>query len=47
MPKLLKLASFGGCASLKTGTLVIGSLNLVACVMGIIASIVCMAAPTV
>ena len=47
MPKLLKLASFGGCASLKTGTLVIGSLNLVGLVILIFASIVAVATPTV
>ena len=47
MLKLPRLLSFCGCTTLKTGTLVIGSLNLVKDVILIIASIVMMAEPTV
>jgi len=36
-----------GCASLKTGTLIIGSLNIVVSVIGIFASVYLMTAPTV
>ena len=43
MVALPKLPNCCACASLKTGTLIIGSLNLVASVIGILASIGCMA----
>ena len=39
MVALPKLSNFCGCASLKTGTVIIGSLNLVASFIGILASI--------
>ena len=47
MIALPKLLNFCGCASLKTGTMVIGALNLAVSVIGILASIVCMAGSTV
>merc|ERR1712107_611361 len=47
MVALPKLANCCACASLKTGTMVIGSLNLAASVIGIIASIGFMAGSTV
>ena len=47
MVALPKLQNFCGCTSLKTGTLIIGSLNLVASVIGILASIGFMAGSTV
>ena len=47
MPKLPKLSNFCGCTSLKKGTLIIGSLNLVGLVILIFASIVAVATPTV
>merc|ERR1711953_1609377 len=46
MVTLPKLSNSYACISLKTGTLVIGSLDLVAFVIGIVASIGFMAAPT-
>ena len=45
MPKLPRVVSL--CGSLKTGTLIIGSLNLVGLVILIFASIVAVATPTV
>ena len=47
MPKLPKLSTCFVCASLKTGTIVIGLLQLDASIILIIASIVAMAAPSV
>ena len=47
MVALPKLPNCCACASLKTGTLIIGSLNLVASVIGILASIGFMAGSTV
>jgi hypothetical protein len=39
--------NYCGCVSLKTGTLIIGSLNIVVYIIGIFASFYVMTAPTV